>query len=76
MYRFDEEKTNDKKQKRVEVFSRAFRCPLCGYVPEELTLSHFSFNSPTGACPTCHGLGSILSFTEDSVIDPQKTIEE
>lgn len=38
----------------MQIFSRAFRCPHCGYVPPELTLSHFSFNSPTGACPTCH----------------------
>jgi excinuclease ABC subunit A len=45
-------------------------------VPEVLTLSHFSFNSPTGACATCHGLGSLLNFTEDSVIDPNKTIDE
>lgn len=73
IYHFDEEK---KKKKSVEVFSRAFRCPLCGYVPEVLTLSHFSFNSPTGACPTCHGLGSLLNFTEDSVIDPNKNIDE
>jgi len=45
-------------------------------VPPELTLSHFSFNSPTGACQTCHGLGSLLSFNEGSVIDPDKTIED
>ncbi len=67
----------DESQKtEMEIFSRAFRCPHCGYVPSELTLSHFSFNSPTGACPTCHGLGSLLSFTEESVIDPEKTLEE
>jgi excinuclease UvrABC ATPase subunit len=40
-------KAKSKKQKEgIEVFSRAFRCPHCGYVPSELTLSHFSFNSP------------------------------
>ncbi len=60
----------------MEIFSRAFRCPHCGYVPPEMTLSHFSFNSPTGACSTCHGLGSLLSFNEASVIDPEKTIED
>lgn len=60
----------------MTIFSRAFRCPLCGYVPEEMTLSHFSFNSPTGACGACHGLGSMLEFTEESVIDPDKTLEE
>ena len=77
IYKFEEgQSTKNKVQKRMEVFSRAFRCPLCGYVPEELTLSHFSFNSPTGACPTCHGLGSLLNFTEESTVDPEKTIEE
>jgi len=60
----------------IEIFSRAFRCPHCGYVPPELTLSHFSFNSPTGACADCHGLGSLLSFNEGSVIDTDKTIED
>jgi len=60
----------------MEIFSRVFRCPHCGYVPPELTLSHFSFNSPAGACPHCHGLGSLLSFTEASVIDPDKTLED
>ena len=28
----------------------------------------FSFNSPFGACPTCHGLGVILEFDEELVI--------
>ena len=78
IYHFDDEvqKTKGKKQNGgIEVFSRTFRCPLCGDVPEELTLSHFSFNSPKGACPDCHGLGSLLNFTEDSTIDPDKTLE-
>lgn len=66
----------DFETKDIEVFSRAFRCPHCGYVPEALTLSHFSFNSPTGACPDCHGLGSLLTFTESSVIDEERTIDE
>jgi excinuclease ABC subunit A len=79
IYHFEEDIPKSKSKKttnQMEIFSRAFRCPLCGYVPEELTLSHFSFNSPTGACSTCHGLGSLLNFTEASVIDPDKTIEE
>jgi excinuclease ABC subunit A len=28
----------------------------------------FSFNSPWGACPTCHGLGEITEVTPDKVI--------
>jgi excinuclease ABC subunit A len=29
---------------------------------DELSPRLFSFNSPFGACPTCHGLGAILEF--------------
>jgi excinuclease ABC subunit A len=32
------------------------------------TPKHFSFNSPFGACPTCHGLGQKLVFDEDLVV--------
>ncbi len=35
---------------------------------EELSPRLFSFNSPYGACPTCHGLGAILEFDEDLVV--------
>ncbi|MEZ6242378.1 MAG: excinuclease ABC subunit UvrA [Phycisphaerales bacterium] len=35
---------------------------------EELSPRVFSFNSPYGACPTCHGLGAILEFDEDLVV--------
>ncbi|MEM0982527.1 MAG: excinuclease ABC subunit UvrA, partial [Planctomycetota bacterium] len=34
---------------------------------DELSPRLFSFNSPYGACPTCHGLGSILEFDEELV---------
>ncbi|MEM9663256.1 MAG: hypothetical protein AAF937_13225, partial [Planctomycetota bacterium] len=42
---------------------------------EELSPRLFSFNSPFGACPTCHGLGAILEFDEDLVVpDMDKTL--
>ena len=28
----------------------------------------FSFNSPFGACPVCHGLGEITEISEDLLI--------
>ncbi|TVQ61278.1 MAG: excinuclease ABC subunit UvrA [Phycisphaerales bacterium] len=41
----------------------------------ELSPRLFSFNSPFGACPTCHGLGSILEFDEELVApDPERTL--
>jgi excinuclease ABC subunit A len=35
---------------------------------ESLEPRMFSFNSPFGACPTCHGLGEITEVSEDLVI--------
>ncbi|MBL4698524.1 MAG: hypothetical protein JKX70_06805 [Phycisphaerales bacterium] len=34
----------------------------------ELSPRLFSFNSPFGACPDCHGLGVILEFSEELVV--------
>ena len=39
----------------------------------ELSPRLFSFNSPFGACPECHGLGVILEFSEELVV-PNKDV--
>ena len=39
---------------------------------ESLEPRMFSFNSPFGACPTCHGLGEISEISENLII-PDKT---
>jgi excinuclease ABC subunit A len=39
------------------VFSSRHACPVCGYSVPTLEPKLFSFNSPSGACPTCDGLG-------------------
>ncbi|MDE0790365.1 MAG: excinuclease ABC subunit UvrA [Woeseiaceae bacterium] len=39
------------------IFSDRFACNHCGYSLTELEPRLFSFNNPTGACPTCDGLG-------------------
>ena len=39
------------------VFSSRHACPVCGYSVPALEPKVFSFNSPSGACPTCDGLG-------------------
>jgi excinuclease ABC subunit A len=53
------------------VFSENFACPEHGAVMEELSPRLFSFNSPYGACPNCHGLGSLRRFSPDLVVpDP------
>jgi excinuclease ABC subunit A len=53
------------------VFSENFACPEHGAVMEELSPRLFSFNSPYGACPNCHGLGTLRTFSEELVVpDP------
>ncbi len=53
------------------VFSENFACPEHGAVMEELSPRLFSFNSPYGACPDCHGLGSLRTFSPELVVpDP------
>lgn len=55
------------------VFSENFACPEHGAVMEELSPRLFSFNSPYGACPDCHGLGSLRKFSPDLII-PNPTL--
>ena len=49
-------------------FSARMACPHCGYSLEELEPRLFSFNSPTGACSVCDGLGSLQVFDADRVV--------
>src|SRR5574337_968737 len=42
---------------REHRFNAKFACPVCGYSLTELEPRLFSFNSPSGACPSCDGLG-------------------
>ncbi|MBI4226946.1 MAG: excinuclease ABC subunit UvrA [Candidatus Omnitrophica bacterium] len=59
------------------VFSERYGCPACGVSFAELEPRLFSFNSPYGACPTCHGLGTTLKMDEALVIpDPGKSLLE
>ena len=51
--------------------------PATGRSFEPLTPKHFSFNSPAGACPVCHGLGQKLVFDEELVVpDPEKSLDQ
>jgi excinuclease ABC subunit A len=42
---------------RETPYSRRLLCPDCDLSLPELEPRNFSFNSPYGACPRCHGLG-------------------
>lgn len=68
---------NDAKDKAVwtdYAFSEHFSDPDNPEISlAELSPRVFSFNSPFGACPECHGLGVILEFTEELVV-PNKDV--
>ena len=50
-------------------FSTTLACPLHSNVRvDELSPRLFSFNSPHGACPECHGLGITMEFDEELVV--------
>jgi excinuclease ABC subunit A len=51
-----------------KLYSSKLACPNCGASIPQLEPRSFSFNSPFGACETCHGLGNTWSF------DPAKVI--
>jgi excinuclease ABC subunit A len=55
------------------LYSSAMACPVCGMIFEELQPRMFSFNSPFGACETCHGLGIKMDFDPDLII-PNKDL--
>jgi excinuclease ABC subunit A len=71
-----EEEPQDQEQKvasaNLITFSENFACPEHGAVMEELSPRLFSFNSPYGACPDCHGLGSIKTFSAELIIPDPK----
>jgi excinuclease ABC subunit A len=53
-----------------QLYSSSMACPDCGLDVPKLEPRSFSFNSSYGACPECHGLGSIYDF------DPAKVIAD
>ncbi len=53
-----------------QLFSSSMACPDCGLDVPKLEPRSFSFNSTFGACPECHGLGSLYD------LDPAKVIND
>jgi excinuclease ABC subunit A len=59
------------------VFSDRLECKACEIQYEEPFPNLFSFNSPQGACPVCHGFGDLAVLDEDKIIpDKNKSLEE
>ncbi len=53
---------------KSKIYSEHFACPTCQVNIPEISPRSFSFNSPHGACPECHGLGTKLEIDASLVI--------
>jgi len=64
------------KKMQDEFFSEKFACPVCGISIQEVEPRLFSFNTPHGACPSCNGLGTILTVDRKLVFNNNLSISE
>lgn len=53
---------------RTQGFSSRYACPVCDHTLQELEPRLFSFNNPSGACPTCDGLGHVETIDRERVV--------
>ena len=64
-------------QQERHAFSERFECRPCGIAYEVPQPTLFSFNSPFGACPTCHGFGNVIELDMNLVVpDATKSIAQ
>ncbi len=62
---------------KLHIFNTKLACPHCGVSYEEISPRMFSFNSPYGACPKCHGLGIKMEIDPELLIsDPSLSVYE
>ncbi|MCQ2313313.1 MAG: excinuclease ABC subunit UvrA [Paludibacteraceae bacterium] len=59
--------TLNSKLSTLHFYSRNLMCPVTGMSYPEPAPHTFSFNSPSGWCPTCKGLGYIKQFRVESL---------
>ncbi len=73
IHRMDDEQPA-KKPKRDWLLSSRYACPQCALSFEPPSPQLFSFNSPTGMCLTCDGIGTRFDFDIDLLVpDPRKS---
>ncbi|MFO7675785.1 MAG: excinuclease ABC subunit UvrA [bacterium] len=69
------ELTRDDGNSAERSFSERLACSDCGFSLDEITPRLFSFNSPYGACPQCHGLGTVMEVDPERLVaDPARSI--
>ncbi|MCF1192377.1 excinuclease ABC subunit UvrA [Mangrovimonas sp. AS39] len=67
----------DQDTDEVRYFSRNLMCPSTGISYPNPEPNNFSFNSPKGACPKCHGLGKLYQINEQKIIpDTSQSIKQ
>lgn len=54
--------------------ANAIHCPACRTELPSLTMSHFSFNKPEGACEECGGLGHVAELRMDAVFNKELSL--
>ena len=61
----------------IRYYSRTLMDPVTGISYKDPAPHDFSFNSPMGACPHCHGLGTVSMVDFDKIIpDPSLSIAD
>ncbi|TWT78095.1 UvrABC system protein A [Posidoniimonas polymericola] len=68
VYQTPESKQQDPDKWLERVFNTRFACPDCKSGVLEVEPRTFSFNSPYGACPACHGMGVDEGFDPELVL--------
>ncbi len=63
------EKDGDEK---IKYYSRMLMDPVTGLAYKDPAPHDFSFNSPMGACPHCHGLGHVTQVDREKIIPNPK----
>ena len=69
----EEEGVGSSSKKRKKSY---FACPNCGQQLEKLKMAHFSFNTLSGACDACKGVGEIIGIDIPSLLDEEKLIRD
>lgn len=64
----------DMETSEEKLFSMHAYSPKSGLSYTSLEPHDFSFNSPSGMCSRCNGLGTITEFDLDKIIDPDRSI--
>ncbi len=66
----------DRENPKDRTYSEHFACVKCGTSLPEIEPRTFSFNSPHGACPTCHGLGALQEFDPELILNEELSLHE